>query len=282
MNRRGLNQFKTAILLAALTGVLLLVGGLVAGKAGLVIAIIFSIVINFLMFFFSDKIALALYKAKEVKQAQATRLFKIVKETAREAGIPVPRVYIISDQSPNAFATGRSPSKAAIACTEGILSLLNDQELKGVIAHELSHVKNRDTLIATIAATIAGVISFVASMARWAAIFGSDDDRGNWIGLLVIAILAPLIALLLQLAISRSREYLADYTAAHIVHDGKGLAQALEKLEKGIQEKPLRSNSRAGASLFIANPFNAKGLLNMFSTHPPIKERVRRLHAMKF
>jgi heat shock protein HtpX len=283
------NQLKTVILLGLLTALLLWVGDLVGGISGLTVALIFSIVMNFGAYWFSDKIVLFIYRAKEIKENENTRLFKIVREVVQIADIPMPKLYIIPSEHSNAFATGRSPKHAAIACTLGILDLLNDTELKGVIAHEISHIKNRDTLIQSISATIAGVISYIAMMARWAAIFGGfggrDNDKGgNLIELLVLAILTPLLATLIQLAISRSREYLADATAAKTLHSGLGLASALEKLEKDISRKPLApmSTTETTAHLFIANPFNAKGLVNLFSTHPSMEQRIKRLRSMNF
>ncbi|MFH1511149.1 MAG: zinc metalloprotease HtpX, partial [Candidatus Woesearchaeota archaeon] len=254
----------------------------------LTIAIVFAVLLNFGMYWFSDRIVLAIYRAKPVLESEQPVLYRIVKEVSKDAGIPMPKVYLIPTRHSNAFATGRSPKHAAVAATQGIIDLLSEKELKGVIAHEISHVKNRDTLIATVAATIAGVISFVAMMARWAAIFGGfggDRDRGpNILELLLLGILAPLIAMIIQLAISRSREYLADQTAAKILHDGSGLASALRKLDSDIRQKPLMKmgSTQATSHLFIANPFHGKSFLNIFSTHPPIEERARRLESMAF
>lgn len=280
------NQFKTVILLAGLTGLMLFVGQLVGGAQGLTIAIVIALALNFGTYWFSDKIVLKMYKAKEVKEKDAPRLYKIVREVAHLAKIPMPRVYIVESPNPNAFATGRNPKNAAVAATTGILNLLSDSELKGVMAHEVSHVKNRDTLIATIAAAIAGVISYVAFMVRWAAIFGGfgrdNDSGGNILELLALAILTPLIATIIQLAISRSREYLADESAAKMLHTGVGLSDALHKLEHGAHRHPFRKENKAGASLFIVNPFSARGLTNLFSTHPSTKDRIKRLRSMSF
>ncbi|MBW2972605.1 zinc metalloprotease HtpX [Candidatus Woesearchaeota archaeon] len=280
------NQFKTFVLLLALTVVLLLVGQLVGGMQGLTIAFIIVLLMNGLSYFFSHKLVLFMYRAKEAKESQHPDLFKTVREVAKLANIPMPKVYIIPSDSPNAFATGRNPKNAVVACTEGIMKLLNHDELKGVIAHEVAHIKNRDILIQTIAATIAGVISYVAMMARWAAIFGGfggdrDGDSGGILGWLALAILAPIIALIIQLAISRSREYLADETGAKTIHNPLALASALEKLEKGISHNPLRFGNATTSSLFIANPFSAKGLFTLFSTHPPMNERIKRLRKMR-
>ncbi len=278
------NQLKTVLLLGLLTGLLLWIGQFFGGQVGMTIAFIFVIGMNFVTYWFSDKIVLWMYKAKEVDVKSP--LYNIVKETAMQAKLPMPKVYIIPSKNPNAFATGRGPKSAAVACTEGILDILKKNELKGVIAHELAHIKNRDILITTIAATIAGVISYVASMARWAAMFGGfgGRDRDNGPGILeflVLAIVTPIIAALLQLAISRSREYLADETAAKITKDPWSLADALEKISAGVKMHPMGMGSEATSALFIANPFKGAGLLNLFSTHPPMEERVKRLKAMK-
>jgi heat shock protein HtpX len=280
------NQIKTFILILALTAVLLFVGQLVGGMSGLTIAIVIALVINVGSYFFSHKIVLAMYKAKEAKESEYPDLHAMVREVAHLAKIPKPKVYIIPTESPNAFATGRNPKNAVVACTHGIMRLLHKDELKGVIAHEIAHIKNRDILIQTIAATIAGVISYVAMMARWAAIFGGfggdrDGDGGGILGFLVLAILAPIIAVIIQLAISRSREYLADETGARTIHNPLALAAALEKLEKGINHNPMRMGNDTTSSLFIANPFRGRALMALFSTHPPMKERVKRLRNMR-
>jgi len=282
------NQIKTVFLLALLTGLLLGVGQLLGGSGGLTIAFAFAIIMNFGAYWWSDKIVLAMYHAKPVTENTAPRLYKIVKEVTHLAGIPMPKVYIIPTMHSNAFATGRSPKHAAVACTQGILNLLNENELKGVIAHEISHIKNRDILISSIAATIAGVIAFVAMMARWAAIFGGfggrDRNGGGLLELLVLAIVTPIIATLIQLAISRSREYLADESAARTLHSSEGLASALQKLHSDIKQKPLRamSTTESTAHMFIANPFKSGGLVNLFSTHPKMELRIQRLRKMKF
>ncbi|MCM2325189.1 MAG: zinc metalloprotease HtpX [Candidatus Woesearchaeota archaeon] len=275
------NQIKTVMLLGLLTGILLWMGQFFGGPTGLTVMFIVVLLMNFVMYWFSDKIVLWMYRAKEVEKNSS--LYHLVKEVADLAKLPMPRVYIIPSKNPNAFATGRSPKNSAVACTEGILDLLKKHELKGVIAHELGHIKNRDTLITTIAATLAGVIAYMASMMRWAAFFGMGDrdrDGKGILELIALAIVTPLIATLLQLAISRSREYLADETAAKITKDPYSLADALEKISAGVKMHPMGMGSEATSALFIANPFKG-GILNWFSTHPPMDERVKRLKAMK-
>ncbi len=278
------NQIKTVLLLGALTALMLGLGSF-WGQQGLFVALFFVLLMNFVTYFFSDKIVLMMYRAKEVKEKDAPNLFKIVKEVANDANIPMPRVYVMPSEQSNAFATGRSPKHSAVACTQGILNLLTKEELKGVIAHEISHIRNRDTLIMVIASTIAGVISYLAMMARFAAIFGGggrdDRDGGNGLGLLVMAIITPIIAMIIQLAISRSREYMADESGARIVKNPEALASALEKLELGVKHNPMRLGSEATSSLFIVNPFSAKGLVQLLSTHPSTKERVKRLREIK-
>ncbi len=281
------NQLKTVILLGLLTGLLLWIGSF-WGQSGLLFALIFSIIMNFVAYWFSDKIALAIYRAKPVTEKEAPKLYKIVREVAHLANIPIPKVYIISAPYANAFATGRNPKHAAVAATQGILDLLNEDELKGVIAHEISHIKNRDILIQSVAAVIAGVISYIAMMARWGAIFGGfggrDRDGGSIIELIVLAILTPILATIIRLAISRSREYLADESGAKLLHNGYGLANALEKLEKSTQHISLRPTSQAQATahMFITNPFRGKSFLHLFLTHPPTESRIKRLRSMNF
>ncbi len=278
------NQFKTIILLGLLTSLLLFAGSLF-GTGGLVIAFIFALIMNFGSYWFSDKIVLWMYKARELKKNEYPEIVEIVKDVAHKAEIPMPRLYVVESAQPNAFATGRNENNAVVAFTTGILTLLNKDELKGVIAHELSHVKNKDILITTIAATIAGVISYMATMAQWSMLFGGgrDDDNGpNIISLLILMIVTPLIATLLQMALSRSREYMADESGARTLKDSKGLASALAKLHKGVQMNPMRQGNQATASLFILNPFSSKGFFTLLSTHPPIDERIERLKKMKF
>ncbi|MBI4141083.1 zinc metalloprotease HtpX [Candidatus Woesearchaeota archaeon] len=280
-----INQIKTAMLLGALTGLMLLAGNLLGGRGGLTIALVFAGLMNFGAYFFSDKIVLAMYRAQEAKKTEYAALHRIIEEIAHKANVPKPKVYIIETTTPNAFATGRNPKHAAVACTTGIMSLLTHDELKGVLAHEISHVKNRDILITTIAATIAGVISYLAQMAQFAAIFGGNRDEregGNIAGMLVLAILTPIIATIIQLAISRSREYHADATGAKTIHNSHHLANALKKIETGVQQHPLGFGHPATSSLFILNPFSAQGFVRLLSTHPPTNERIKRLNEMKF
>lgn len=277
------NQIKTVLLLGLLSGLMLLVGTLFGGNLGLTIALMLALLMNFGAYFFSDKMVLAMYGAKEASKKEYSQLHNLVEEVSEKANIPKPRVYIIPTQTPNAFATGRDPQHAVVACTQGILQLLTKEELKGVIAHEVAHVKNRDILITTIAATIATVISYLAHIAQFAAIFGSRDDEGkNPLGFLVLAILTPIIATIIQLAISRSREFLADETGARTIKDSKSLATALKKLESGVKHHPLTHGSATTSSLFIVNPFSAKGLISLLSTHPSTDDRVKRLNELKF
>ena len=277
------NQLKTAVLLALLTALFLGIGSLF-GRNGLILAAIFVGLMNFGSYWFSHKIVLWMYRAKEAKQSDYPKLYKIVKEVSKLSNLPMPKVYIIPTNSSNAFATGRNPNNAVVAATEGILKILNEEELKGVIAHEFAHIKNRDILISTIVGTIAGVISYIGVMARWSAIFGGrDDDRGsNLISLLILGIITPLIATLIQLAISRSREYLADEVGAKTVKNGHSLADALEKIEKNVDINPLRFGNTATAHLFISSPFRNVSFLKFFMTHPSTKSRVEKLRSMRF
>lgn len=276
------NQIKTVLLLGALSGLFLFVGDLLGGMQGLTFAIIITLVMNLGSYFYSDKIVLKMYRAKEVHETH--KLYKMVNELRQRAKLPMPKVYIIPTPTPNAFATGRDPKHAAVAATEGIMQILSDDELEGVLAHELTHVKNRDTLIATIAASIAGIIGYVAMMARWAAIFGgfggNNRDNNNILELLVLMFLTPLIATIIQLAISRSREYLADEGGAKISHKPHALASALVKIEESVKRHPFSFGNNATASLFITNPFKGSFVTNLFSTHPKTEERVRRLNRM--
>ncbi|MBU0461631.1 MAG: zinc metalloprotease HtpX [Nanoarchaeota archaeon] len=279
------NQLKTVALLGLLSGILLGVGYLIGGFNGLTIGLIIAVVMNFGSYFFSDKIVLFMYKAKLATEKQQPELYKIVREVTHLAKMPMPKVYIIPTEQPNAFATGRNPKHSAVACTEGIMKLLTKEELKGVIAHEVAHIKNRDILIQTIAATIAAVISYVGFIARWGAIFGgmgNDREGGsNILQVIVLGIITPIIAMMIQLAISRSREYLADETGAKTIHNPLALASALEKLERGVKSHPLRFGNKATSALFIANPFTMHGMMSLLSTHPPMDERIKRLKAMK-
>jgi heat shock protein HtpX len=278
------NRIKTVLLLAGMTAFLIVIGRLIGGRSGMYLAFILAVGMNFFSYWFSDKIVLKMYGAQEVTPADAPQLHQIVDELAREAGIPKPKVYIIPDDSPNAFATGRNPEHAAVAVTEGIMRLLTPTELKGVLAHEIGHVRNRDILISTIAATMAGAIMILADMARFGAIFGMgsrDNEEGpGIIGVLVMSIIAPIAAMLIQMAISRSREYLADETGAQLAHNPESLARALEKLSLGVQRAPMNA-SPATAHMFIVNPLTGSSLMNLFSTHPPLEERVARLRAMR-
>jgi heat shock protein HtpX len=276
---------RTTVLLAALTALFLVIGGALGGNQGLVIAFVFALLMNFASYWFSDKIVLSMYGAQEVSPHAAPELHRLVQRLAQRAGIPMPRVYIIPSDAPNAFATGRNPQHGAVAVTEGILRLLDEDELAGVLAHELGHVRNRDTLVMTVAATLAGAITMLAHMAQWGAIFGfgrrdgEDSSSGGVLGLLFMAILAPIAATLIQLAISRSREYFADSTGAGIAGSPSGLARALEKLHYASQRLPMEENPTT-AHLFIINPLTGESLLALFSTHPPIEERIRRLRSL--
>jgi heat shock protein HtpX len=277
------NRVKTVLLLTGLTIFLIFMGKFLGGRQGMYLAFILALGMNFFSYWFSDKIVLRMYRAQEVSPEEAPQIHRMVEELAHEAGIPKPRVYIIPDDSPNAFATGRNPQHAAVAATQGIIRLLTPVELKGVLGHELGHVLNRDILISTIAATLAGAIMILASMARWGAILGmgrDDEEGGGIFGVLVMSIIAPIAAMLIQMAISRSREYLADETGARLAHNPESLARALEKLSLGTQRIPMDA-SPATAHMFIVNPLTGRSLMNLFSTHPPIEERVERLRAMR-
>ncbi len=277
------DRLKTVILLGILTGILLGIGYLI-GPNALTIVFVIVILMNLITYFFSHKIVLAMYRAKPASKAQFPRLHAIIEDLARKEKLPKPKIYIIPAAHSNAFATGRNPKNAVVAVTEGILKLLNERELKGVLAHELGHVKNRDILVATVAATIAGIILYVARMAQFAAIFGGgrDENSSNALGLLLMAILAPLVAIIIQLAISRSREYLADETGARTLKDSDGLASALIKLEQSSRHNPLRFGSKASSSLFIVRPFSGQSFASLFSTHPNVHNRVQRLKSLKF
>jgi len=278
------NTLKTGIFLVILAAILLFIGGAVGGRGGVIIALILALGMNVISYWFSDKIVLRLYGAREVSEAEAPQLYGMIRRLAQRAQIPMPRVYLIPTATPNAFATGRDPQHAAVAVTEGSLQLLDQRELEGVLAHELAHVKNRDTLTMTVTATIASAIMFLADMARWGAIFGGfsrdeEDSRGGVLGFLVAAIVAPIAATLVQMAISRSREYAADATGARIAGSPYGLADALEKLAYASERVPANV-SPATAHLFIVNPLSGRSFATLFSTHPPIEERVQRLRRM--
>jgi heat shock protein HtpX len=278
------NALKTTLLLGLLTGFLLFVGQYFGGQNGMIVALLFAGVMNFVSYFFSDRIALAMYRAQPVSRDDLPRVYQIVERLTQRIGVPMPKIYVIPSDSPNAFATGRNPNHASVAMTQGILNLLNDDEMEGVLAHELGHVRNRDILISSIAATIAGAITFAARMAMWGAMFGGyggrdDRDRGGGIGALFMIILAPIAAMLIQLAVSRSREYAADDTGAHLTGNPYALASALRKLDEYSRRVPLPA-SPSTAHLFIVQPFLGMGGMNwanLFSTHPPIAKRIARL-----
>jgi heat shock protein HtpX len=279
------NLVKTGVLLAALTCLVILIGGAVGGQQGMLIAFILAIAMNFGSYWFSDRIVLSMYGAQPIAESRAPDLYGMVRRLTTRAGLPMPKLYVIPGETPNAFATGRNPEHAAVAVTEGIMRVLDDDELEGVLAHELAHVKNRDTLTMTIAATLAGVITYLAHMAQWAAMFGGgrrdneEGSHGGAIGAIMMAILAPIAAMLIQMAISRAREFQADATGAEMAGRPWGLAKALEKLEMASKMAPMNA-SPATAHLFIVNPLRGEGLMALFSTHPPIQERIARLRAM--
>ena len=279
------NVIKTGFLLIVLTCLLVLVGGALGGQQGMTIAFILALVMNVGSYWFSDKIVLSMYGAQPVDEAQAPGLYRIVRELAAKAQIPVPPIYMIPDDSPNAFATGRNPSHAAVAVTEGILRIMSEEELKGVLAHELSHVTNRDVLISTVAATLAGAITGVARMAYFTSFFGGSRDEdgergGNPLVLILFSILAPIAAFLIQMAVSRAREFQADASGARLAGRASGLAKALEKIEVAARAEPLPA-SPATAHLFIVNPLTGQSFTRLFSTHPPTEERIARLRAMR-
>jgi len=283
-----MNRLRTTILLAALTALVVWIGQMFGGPNGAVIALVFAGVMNFISYWFSDKIVLKMYRAQEISPNDDPELHEIVRELTVKAGLPMPRVYIIPEETPNAFATGRNPEHAAVAVTQGIRRILNRRELAAVLGHELSHVKHRDILVSSIAATLAGAISYLAQMAQWAAIFGGgsrdrEEGGGNIFGLFFMMIVAPIAAMLIQMAVSRSREYLADEGGAKITADPLSLASALRKLQMGVQNIPMEVNNATATStahLFIVNPLSGRSLAGLFSTHPPMEERVARLEAM--
>jgi len=280
--------FKTTLLMAILTALFIWIGHLIGGKEGALVALIFAGLMNFIAYWFSDKIVLTMYRAKEIKEHELPGLYRIVRELCQRGNLPMPRLYLIDTDSPNAFATGRNPQNAAVAVTKGLLKLLDESEIKGVIGHELSHIKNRDILISTIAATLAGALSYLAMMARWSLFLGgfgesSENNRGGNIfgllGLIIFTTLAAFAAMLIQLAISRTREYLADEGGAKLCGNPRFLARALAKLDAFAKRLPLEVNP-ATSHMFIVNPLRAKDILTLFSTHPPIEERIRRLEMM--
>jgi heat shock protein HtpX len=280
-----MNNFKTFLLMLVLTALFILVGTAIGGKSGAIYAFVFAALMNFFAYWFSDKIVLRMYRAQEVSQSEAPELYGVVAELTSKASLPMPKVYIMENDTPNAFATGRNPEHAAVAVTSGILRILSKEELMGVIGHELSHIQHRDILIGTIAATIAGAISMLATMVRWGAMFGgfrSNDEEGGGGGnifvVLLVSIFASIAAMLIQMAISRSREYLADEGGAHLSHP-LSLARALNKLEIAAQRIPMEANPST-AHMFIVNPLKGGRVLSLFSTHPPIEERIARLEEM--
>jgi heat shock protein HtpX len=283
-----MNTFRTTILLAVLTALLIWIGDMLGGRQGAVIALVIAGGMNFFSYWFSDKIVLKMYRGQEVTANDDPELYGMVRDLAMRANLPMPKVYVIPEETPNAFATGRNPQHAAVAVTQGIRRVLNKRELAGVLGHELSHVVNRDILVSTIAATLAGAISYMAQMAQWAMIFGGHRDRdegggGNIFGLIVMMIVAPMAAMLIQMAVSRSREYGADAGGAQITGDPLALASALKKLHLGAQRIPLDASpatANATAHMFIVNPLTGGGMAALFSTHPPMEERVRRLEAI--
>ncbi len=276
-----MNGIRTTLLLASLTGLMLLIGGALGGRGGMMIALLFSLVMNMGTYWYSDKIVLKMYHAKEVTPAESPELYGIVRGLVDRAKMPMPKVYIVDTPMPNAFATGRNPSHAAVAVTTGIMRILDKDELEGVVAHELSHVRNRDTLISSVAATIAGVVTFLASMAQWSLIFGgNDEDGGNIVGILAMAILAPIAAMIIQMAISRSREFGADAGGAELSGHPMALARALSKLEMASGRASADINPST-AHMFIVNPLKGKKLATLFSTHPSTEERIARLSAMQ-
>jgi heat shock protein HtpX len=282
------NTMRTTLLLGLMTVLIILIGKALGGQQGMVLAFVMAGIMNIGSYWFSDKIVLAMYRAQEISPQEHPEIHQIVMDLCQNAGLPKPRIYLIEDDSPNAFATGRNPEHAVVAVTSGILRILSRQELRGVLAHELAHVKNRDILIGSIAATMAGAIMMLANMARWATIFGGNRDSedreggGGIIGLLAVTIIAPIAAMLIQMAISRSREYLADATGAHFSGNPLGLAGALEKLQMASQRIPMEDAKPATAHMFIVNPLSGRSLLNLFSTHPPIEDRIARLRAMRY
>jgi heat shock protein HtpX len=282
--QKAQNTFRTFVLIAGLTGLLLVIGYLVGGRSGLIFFAAISVVINFVMYWFSAPMALKMSKAVQVDESQAPELHQMVAQIAVRAGIPKPKVYMTPAEQPNAFATGRNPKHAAVAVTQGIVQTLSQRELEGVIAHEMAHIRNRDILIASIAAMVAGVIAAIANFLQFSMFFGGGDDNDSplgFIGMLATIILAPIAAMIIQMSLSRQREFQADATGAEFLGDGSGLADALETLERGSQAIPLQVNP-ASAPLYIVNPlaaFGKRGMTNLFSSHPPTAERVRRLRS---
>jgi heat shock protein HtpX len=280
---KGMNRVKTMMLLAALTALFLFVGQALGGRTGFVIALVFAGLMNFASYWWSDKIVLRMYGAQPITENEAPELFNVVRRLAERGNMPMPKVYVIPEEAPNAFATGRNPQNAAVAVTVGLTRLLNKEEMAGVLAHELGHVKNRDTLIMTVSATIAGALSMLANMAIWGAFLGrsnDDDEEGNPIAGLLGIIIAPIAASLIQMAISRSREFLADEAGARLSGNPLALASALRKIEAWSQQVPMHSGTPATAHLFIINPFSGGGIARLFSTHPATQARIEKLEEM--
>jgi len=278
------NQIRTTILLAVMTAFILWIGQLLGGRQGMIIALVVAAGMNFFSYWYSDKMVLKMYRAREVTPQQAPEIYAMVRTLTRNAGLPMPRIYVIPQESPNAFATGRNPEHAVVAVTEGLIRIMDREEIMGVLAHELAHVKNRDILIGSVAATMAGAVMLLATMARWSAFFGggsSEDDEGGLgsVGLIAMSIVAPMAAMLIQMAISRSREYLADATGSSFAGHSEGLASALEKLGTYSRRLPMEANPST-AHMFIVNPLSGNSLMKFFSTHPPLEERIARLRGV--
>jgi heat shock protein HtpX len=276
-----MNALKTTFFLTLMSALMILIGYGFAGERGMLLALMLAVGMNFFSYWYSDRLVLAMHRAQPITREQAPRLYEILERLTGRAGLPMPRIYMLPEEAPNAFATGRNPAHAAVAVTAGIMRLLNEEELEGVLAHELSHVRNRDILISSVAATLASAIMVLAYMARWAALFGfggrSDREGSNPLVLLVSALVAPFAAMLIQLAVSRAREYQADQSGAEMTHNPYGLASALQKLEESSRRIPMLTAGPASSHLFIVKPFSGQMLANLFSTHPPIRERIRRL-----
>jgi heat shock protein HtpX len=277
------NQIRTAVLLTLMTVFFMFIGSLLGGRQGLIVAFFFAAGMNLFSYWYSDKIVLSMFNAREATPSQTPELYGLIQDLANRADLPTPRIYIIPQESPNAFATGRNPENAVVAVTEGLLKIMNREELAGVLAHELAHVKNRDILIGSIAATMAGAIMMLASIARWSAIFGGggDDNKGmGGFGLIIMSILAPIAAVLIQTAISRSREYMADSSGARFAQNNEGLASALEKLGAYSRKRPMDANPST-AHMFIVNPLSGQKMMSLFSTHPPLNDRIARLRGFQ-
>ncbi|WP_243358417.1 zinc metalloprotease HtpX [Fundidesulfovibrio terrae] len=279
------SQIKTGLLLGLLTAVLVLMGQALGGKGGMVIALAFAVIMNVGSYWFSDRIVLSMYRAQELSEEDAPGLFDLVRQLSTNAGLPMPKIYLVPQEQPNAFATGRNPEHAAVAVTEGLLRLVSPDELAGVLAHEMGHIKNRDILVQTVAAVVGGAITGIAGMLKWGAIFGMGRDSeegggGGAFGAILMALVAPIAAMLIQMAISRSREYLADETGAKLAGNPLPLAGALKKLDEYAQAVPMQGANPATENMFIINPLSGGGVASLFSTHPPTEERIRRLRAM--